>query len=57
LSTGGVPGFPVALSLVKDIVAMPLPKVTFCALWVDRLNADDQLPTAQPEGMLEPSNS
>jgi hypothetical protein len=45
------------LSFVKDITAIPLTKPTFCGLWVERLNGDDQLPTAQPAGMPAPSNS
>lgn len=57
LSAGGVPGFPVALSFVNDITAMPFTQLTFWGLCVDRLKGDDQLPTDHPAGMFEPSNS
>jgi hypothetical protein len=56
-SVGGVPGFPVALSLVRDRTAMPFTKLTFLVLWVDRLNGDAQSPAAQPDGTPEAWNS
>ncbi len=56
-SAGGVPGLPVALSLVRERMAIPFTKLTFLGLWVDRLNGDAQSATAQPEGTPEAWNS
>lgn len=36
---------------------MPSTKPTFCGLWVERLYAEAQLPTAQPVGTAESWNS
>lgn len=56
-STGGVPGFPVALSSVMAMTAMPFTMLTFLGLWVDCFSGDSQSPATQPVGSSDPSNS
>src|SRR5690606_29085129 len=56
-STGTVPEKPRASSAVRDKIAVPSTKFTFCDTWVESENGDAHDPVNQPEGKRSSSKS